>query len=312
MSNRESRFTLWRRILWQTVKSWDDHRSLTESAALAFYTLFSLAPVLLVAISIAGAIFGQDAVRGRIYAEIEGLMGAPQADMIQKILREAALDSRQGLAALIGGVTLLVGATAVFVQLQSSLNRVWEVAPQPGHLLRSLLHKRLASFALLLGIGFLLLVSLAISAATEALRDYAIGRFAGVSPVLFKALHLVGTLVVFTALFAMIYRILPDREIAWSDVALGAIVAAFLFAVGKYLFAIYVGRTAVASPYGAAGGLVVILMWVYYTTSVLLLGAEFTRAHSRNALGSRPETTPGARRVKRVSVDPKGRPARPA
>jgi membrane protein len=296
----ESGFVRWRRVLWQTFSSWNGHRSLTESAALAFYMLFSLAPILIVTIAIAGALFGADAVRGQVVREIAGLMGRAQADMIETILKNAAADRSRGLAALLGGVVVLFGASAVFVQLQSSLNRVWEVAPRPGRLIRSLFRKRIASFAMLLGIGFLLVVSLAVSAATAALQDWAIARFASVSPAIFRALNFAGTLLLFTLLFAMIYRILPDREIAWRDVWLGAAAAALLFEVGKWAFALYIGRTAAASAYGAAGALVVILLWVYYTTSLLLLGAEFTRAHSKVVLGSRPETTPGAKRVKQV------------
>ncbi len=299
----ESFVTRWRRVLFQTVSSWRAHRSLTESAALAFYTLFSLAPVLVVTIAIAGAIFGREAVRGQIVRQFADLMGARQAEMIQKILERASSDERRGVAALLGGAVVLFGASAVFVQLQTCLNRVWDVAPRPGHLLRSLLRKRVVSFAMLLGIGFLLVVSLAVSAGTAALQDWAIERFAAVSPALFRGVDFAAALVLFTLLFAMIYRILPDREIAWRDVWLGAAAAAVAFELGKWAFAIYIGRTAVASAYGAAGALVVILLWVYYTTSILLLGAEFTRAHSRHVLGSRPQATAGAQRVRRARRD---------
>lgn len=296
------RLARWRRVVSQTVTGWNEHRSFSESAALAFYTLFSFAPILIVTITIAGALFGADRVRDGLVREFAGLMGKPQAELIRSML-ERAPSHEQGLAALLGGAVLLVGASAVFVQLQSSLNRVWEVAPRPGHLIRSLFQKRIASFAMLLGIGFLLVVSLAFSAGADALQDYAIGRFAAIPPPLFRGIHLVGTILLFTLLFAMIYRILPDREIAWHDVWLGAFAASLAFQLGKWFFALYIGGTAIALPYGAAGSLVVILFWIFYTSSMLLLGAEFTRAHSRVILDSHPDTTPGAKRVKEVQKD---------
>ncbi|MEP6767666.1 MAG: YihY/virulence factor BrkB family protein [Acidobacteriota bacterium] len=292
----------WREVVAQTWKSWKAHRSPTESAALSFYTLFSLAPVLVVTIAVASVFFGEDAVRGQVVRQLGNLMGAEQAEMIQTILRRVARDEKRGIAALLGGVSVLVGATALFIQLQSSLNRVWEVAPHEGHVIRRLLRKRLVSFAVLLGFGFLLLVSLALSAAIAGLQDWVNLRY-DVSPVVLQSLNLLVSLVIFSALFGMIYRILPDREIAWKDVALGAVTASIALQVGKWLFGLYIGHTAVASPYGTAGALVVILLWVYYATSILLLGAEFTRAHSRIVFGSRPETSPGARRVREVRED---------
>ncbi len=298
----------WRKVVGGTWESWNEHRSLTESAALSFYTLFSLAPVLVVTIAVASAFFSEDAVRGQVVRQFGNLMGTQQAEMIQTILQRVARDEKRGIAALLGGVTVLLGATALFVQLQSSLNRVWEVAPRKGHVIRSLLRKRLVSFAVLLGFGFLLLVSLALSAAISGLQDW-IDRRSDISPALLQSLNIFVTFVVFTVLFAMIYRILPDREIAWKDVALGAVTASIALQVGKWLFGLYIGRTAVASPYGTAGALVVILLWVYYAASILLLGAEFTRAHSKVVLGSRPETTPGAKRVREVQQEISKKPA---
>lgn len=303
-----ARLARWRKVFSLTYANWNDHRSLTESAALSFYTLFSLAPVLIVTIAVGSAFFGEELVRGQLVRQFGHLMGTEQADLVDRILKRVASDDKRGFAALIGGLTVLFGATAAFAQLQSSLNRVWEVAPRKGHLIRSLVRKRLASFALLLGIGFLLLVSLALSAGIEAFRDW-IEMHYEVSPALLQSLSAVVSLVLFTILFAMIYRILPDREIEWKDVALGAVAASIAFQVGKWFFSLYIGRTAVASPYGTAGALVVILLWVYYAASILLLGAEFTRAHSKVVLGSRPETTPGAKRVREVKQEISKKPA---
>ncbi len=295
----KQKLSLWKKVLIRTWKSSGEHRCLTESAALSFYMLFSLAPVLVVTMAVASAVFGADAVRGQVVRQFGSLMGADQARMVQSILQRVARDHKQGLAALLGGVAVLLGATALFVQLQSSLNRVWEVAPRKGHVIATLVRKRLVSFAVLLGFGFLLLVSLALSAAIAGLQDWIALRWT-VSPSVLQTVNIGVTFLIFSVLFAMIYRILPDREIAWKDVALGAVTASIAFQAGKWLFGLYIGHTAVASPYGTAGALVVILLWVYYATSVLLLGAEFTRAHAATVLGSRPETTPGAKRVREV------------
>ncbi len=286
------RWKEWRRVLWQTVTSFGKHRCLAESAGLSFYTLFSLAPVLIVTIAVGRAFFGAAAVRGQVVHQFTSVMGPAQAELVQRLLQRAMRDQKSGLAAVLGGLTMLFGATALFAQLQSSLNRVWEVAPKPGHLIQSLLKKRIASFSILLGIGFLLLVSLALSAAIAGFQEW-IEMHYKVSAALLSSLNVGVSFLLSTVLFAMIYRILPDCEIAWRDVAPGSIAASIAFVGGKWLFGLYIGKTAVASPYGTAGALVVILLWVYYATSILLLGAEFTRAHSK--------MTPGSSRIRLVA-----------
>jgi membrane protein len=286
-----------REVARDTVSNWLRHRSAVESAALAFYTMFSLAPMLLVVIAVAGAIWGEDAVRGQIVREFEGLMGRDAARTVQEVLRSAVRLPSGPVATAIGIVTLLSGATAFFVQLQDSLNHAWEVAPRPGHLVSSFLWKRLISFGMVVGIGFLLLVSLAVSAALSSLEAY-VERYMAASPVAFlQAVNQVLSFGVIALLFALIYRVLPDAKIAWRDVALGAVVTALMFTVGKYLIGLYLGRTRIASAYGAAGSVVVILIWVYYSTLVLLLGAEFTRVYSRRFRPTRVQPEPGAMRV---------------
>lgn len=292
-----SRFASWKKTLFETFSNWSRHEAGTQSAALAFYTLFSLAPILIVVIAVAGAVFGEDAVRGQIVRQLDGLIGHSSAVAIEKILQRVTESRSGGLAGVLGIATLLFGATAVFIQLQTALNRVWEVAPKPGPLLRSLLHKRLTSFALIGAIGFLLLVSLAMSAALNGLRDYLDARLAIPGGILEGANVLV-SFFVFTLLFALIYRILPDAEIAWRDVWLGAVFTALLFSIGKSLIGLYLGRAAVASPYGAAGSIVIVLLWVFYASHILLLGAEFTRVYSKRLLGSRPPASPGATKVR--------------
>lgn len=269
---------------WKTLRkimsNWGVHRCSAQSAALAFYTIFSLAPILVVVIALAGAVFGEEAVRGQIVGEFQGLMGRDAALLVQEVLKSAAKPATGRLPALIGVVTLLLGATAVFGQLQDALNTVWAVAPKPGAALTTLLLKRLHSFALVVGIGFLLLVSLVLSAALSWFSRYLERAFA--LPVdLILIANFIVSFVIITLLFAMIYRILPDVRIAWRDVWLGAVLTALLFVVGKTLIGLYLGRTGIASAYGAAGSLVVVLMWVYYSSLIFFFGAEFTRVHSR-------------------------------
>ena len=290
------RLSLWRKVAAETVSNWDAHDAFTQSAALAFYTLFSLAPVLIVVISVSGAVFGAENVRGQVVGQFRELMGREAAVAVQGLLEKASISLKGGLAGIFGLATLLFGTTAVFIQLQTALNTVWEVRPKAGHVLRTLLKKRLLSFALVLAIGFLLLVSLALSAALAAFGDYVRTRLAA-PPGLLEAINLLFSFVLFSALFATIYRILPDVEIPWRDVLLGSVVTSALFSAGKWLIGIYIGHTSVASAYGAAGSVVVIVLWVYYTSLIVLLGAEFTRAHSRHFFASRRTASPGARRV---------------
>lgn len=284
----------------ETFRNWNLHGASTQSAALAFYTIFSLAPVLVVVIAVAGALFGADAVRGQIYREFRGLMGADTASFVQSVLQSAARHG-SGLAAVIGTATLLLGASAVFVQLQESLNIVWAVAPRPGAAFTTLLRKRLLSFALVLGLGFLLVVSLVLSAALTAFGSLLERRFA--LPVnLLTVANGVASYLLVMLLFAMVYRILPDVRLSWREVWTGGAVTALLVVAGKALIGLYLGHTSTASTYGAAGSLVVILLWVYYTSLVFLFGAEFTRVHSRRYRAAPAEAEPGAVRVPEGTV----------
>ena len=285
----------WPAVLAETLRNWNLHGASTQSAALAFYTIFSLAPVLVVVIAVAGALFGADAVRGQIYREFQGMMGRETAAFIQGVL-QSAVRQGSGLAAVLGTGTLLLGASAVFVQLQESLNIVWAVAPKPGAALTTLLRKRLLSFALVLGLGFLLVVSLVLSAALTAFGsflethlDLPVGVLAVANGVI--------SFVVVTLLFAMIYRLLPDVRLTWREVWTGGAVTALLIAGGKAAIALYLGNTNIASTYGAAGSLVVILLWVYYSSLVFLLGAELTRVQSRRHRSRPAKPEPGAVRV---------------
>lgn len=284
-------------LLVDTIDRFLLHQDATQAAALAFFTLFSLAPVLLVVVAVAGSVFGQDAVRGQIVSQFQGLMGTEAARAIQAILKVAAYPtSERDWAKIAGFVLLAIGTTAVFVQLQEALNRVWDVAPRPGPIVRTLLKKRFVSFALVLAIGFLLLVSLAVAAMMGAAEGWLQKRYS-LPLATIGAANEVLSFLVLVILIALIYRILPDAAISWREVSVGAVITATLFSVGKYLIGLYLGRTTVASPYGAAGSVVVILLWVYYAALILLLGAEMTRAFTAVVEHKGVEPEPGARKI---------------
>ena len=280
----------------ESVQAWINDYAPSMGAAIAFYTIFSLAPVLVIAITLAGLAFGEEAVRGQIFQEFEGLMGKDAALLVQEVLKSAARPTSGRLPAVIGVVTLLLGATAIFGQLQDALNNVWSVAPKPGAAITTLLRKRLHSFALVIGIGFLLLVSLLLSAALSGFSRY-LERVLDLPVDFLQIANFILSFALITLLFAMTYRILPDVKIAWRDVWLGSLLTSLLFVVGKTLIGLYLGRTGVASAYGAAGSLVVILLWVYYSSLIFFFGAEFTRVHSRQFRTSRAQPEEGAVRV---------------
>jgi len=279
----------------KAVGAWNEDYAASMGAALAYYTTFSLAPVLIVVIAVAGLVFGQDAARGEIVYQLRGLIGDESAKAVQELLKSASQPGKSVLASVIGIVTLLVGATSVFAELQSALDRIWRapaLKKQTG--IWSLLRTRLLTFGMVVAIGFLLLVSLALSAAVSA-----VDRWGGtLFPTWHSVLQVVNVGVGFaltTLLFAMAYRILPRVRIAWRDVAVGAVVTAALFEGGKYLIGLYLGRAGVSSGFGAAGSLIILLVWVYYSAQIFLLGAEFTwvYAHSHGSrAGQEPAPAP--------------------
>jgi membrane protein len=273
------------------------HEITTQGAALSFYALFSLGPVLLVVIAVAAIFWERDAVQAEIVGQFADLMGRGTGAAVDEMLRHVRGTGATGIATAVGIVTLLSGATAFFVQLQDALNAVWGVAPRKGSVFGSILRKRLLSFGLLLGVGFLLLVSLALSAALAAIGD----SMAAKSSLPVELLHGGDALLSFaviTLLLAMIYRTIPDAEIEWRDVWLGALVTALFVSVGKWAIGLYLGRTAVASAFGAAGSVVLILLWVHYASLLLLLGAEFTHAYTIEFRQTRRKPSTGARRTR--------------
>ncbi len=260
--------------------AWLDDYAPSMGAALAYYTLFSIAPLLLIVISIAGLVFGPDAARGEIFAELRELMGETGAATVQSLLQNVNRPAQGVFGTLVGAAVLLVGAMSVFGELQNSLDRIWR-APQradPG--LWALVRSRLLSFGMVLGVGFLLIVSLVASAGVAAVAKFT-GHLMGPWALLVEVLNFGVTFAFVTATFAMIYKIIPHVRIGWADVWLGAGVTALLFAIGKSLIGLYLGRSSFASGFGAAGSLILLLVWMYYSAQIFLLGAEFTRVYAR-------------------------------
>ena len=262
----------------ESVVGFVNDNALSHGAAMAFYATTSLAPVLIIVVAIAGVAFGHDAAQVALSAQISGLMGSESATLLQTALESASSKSSGTLAAIVGVATLLVTASAVFGEMQQALNAIWKVEAK-GSSLSRLLRARAASLGLVAALGFMLLVSLVASAAISALGNVISARL----PFGEFVLSAINTLISFSliaVMFAAIYKVLPDRALEWRDVGIGAVVTAALFTLGKSLIGWYIGTSAIASSYGAAGGLLVILLWVYYSSEIFLLGAELTRAYS--------------------------------
>jgi membrane protein len=274
-------------ILRRALAGWWNDNVPRLGASLAYYTLFALAPVLVIAIAIGGLVFGAEAVRGEIVGQIQGLLGREGAEAVQAMLEGASRPSSSIAATVVGVVTFFLGATGAFLELQTALNVIWHVESKTdGSFLRVLIMQRVISFGLVVALGFLLVTSLLVSAALAAVHRYMGNAFPGVV-VLWEALNVVVSLGVITLLFAMIYKVLPDVKLAWTDVWVGALVTAGLFTIGKLLIGLYLGTTSIGSTYGAAGSVIVILVWVYYSAQIILLGAEFTRSYV-DQFGRRP------------------------
>jgi membrane protein len=272
-------------ILKETASDWMEDQAPTLGAALAYYTVFSLAPLLIIAIAIAGLVFGQEAAQGQIFEQLRGLLGEASAKAMQDMVQNANEKPATGLVAtLIGVVMLLFGASGVFGQLQTSLNAIWGVEPKPGRGILGLVQDRILSFGFILVVGFLLLVSLLLTAAIALVAQWFGGMLPGMET-LAQILNFVLSLAVITLLFAMIFKFLPDAKIAWHDVWIGAFITAVLFTVGKVALGLYLAKSGVGSSYGAAGSLIVLLLWVYYSSQILFFGAEFTQVYA-NRFGS--------------------------
>lgn len=275
------------KILWEILREagmkWVDDKASRLGAALAFYTVFSIAPLLLIAMAVAGFAFGKEAVEGQLFYQVRGMVGDQGADVIQTMIASASKPASGTLATLFGVLMLLVAAAGLFGQLQDAINTVWGVEPKPGRGIWGFIRDRFLSITMVLGCAFLLLVSLVVSAMLASLatimgdmKTSAVGQ----------GLDFVISFGVVTGLFAMIYKFLPDVKIAWQDVWLGAAITALLFSIGKWLIGLYIGQSGISSAYGPAGSMAVLLIWLYYSSQIFLFGAELTKAYA-NRFGSK-------------------------
>lgn len=277
------------KLLRLTYQGWKEDKASRLAAALAYYTIFSLAPMLIIAIAVAGLIWHRDAVQSAVMNQIGGLVGVDGALFVTSLL-EGASNPREGIAAtIIGIITLLFGALGVFNALHDALNTIWEVEEEETkgvwNSIKKVILSRFLSFTMILGIGFMLLVSLVISAAISAFGTW-IGGLFPFQEFILQVINLIVSIGVVTVFFALIFKVLPDANIAWRDVWIGAFFTAVLFSIGKTLIGLYLGSSAVASSFGAAGSLVILLLWIYYSAQILFFGAEFTQVYA-NQLGSR-------------------------
>ena len=281
-------------ILKQTVMGFIDDNCLSKGAAIAYFTIFSLAPMVVIAVAIAGLAFGDDAASGAVSEQLSGIMGKQGADAVQAMV-EGASNRSSGIAAtIIGVVTLLLTASGVFGELQSALNAIWRVEAPAG--LGGLVRARLAGIGMVAALGFLLLTSLLASAVITALGGYVTGFLPG-GETLLQLVNFAVSFAIISLLFAAVYKILPSKPTPWRDVMVGAVATAFMFTVGKTLIGLYLGSSTVASSYGAAGAFVIVLLWIYYSSQIFLLGAEFTKAWathygSEAAVGTEPDAAP--------------------
>jgi membrane protein len=294
-------------VIKTTASDWIDDDAPRLAAALAYYALLSLAPLIVLTLAVAGLALDEEAARGGIASELGSLVGASGAAAIESIVANAKAPAAGIISSILGVIVLLFGASGVFGELESALNTIWEVKPRPGRGLKGLLRDRLFSFAMVMGVAFLLLVSLVVSAVLSALGRFLSNSLPG-GEVLWQALNLCLSLAVVTALFALIFKLVPAAKIAWHDVWIGALVTAVLFTLGKLLIGLYLGKSGISSAYGAAGSLVLLVVWVYYSASILLFGAEFTQVFAKR-FGSRIEPDEGAVEVPRTDTLPSVRPS---
>jgi len=266
-------------LIKETFSEWSKDKASRLAAALSYYTLFSIAPLLVIAVAVAGFVFGRTAASGQLIAEARDLLGPQGAQAIQTLMENAGRTGAGVVATVVGVGTLLLGASGAFAQLQDALDTIWEVKPKAGRGWKGILRDRFLSFSLVLAIGFLLLVSLVVSAALAALGKFLAGALP-FSSALMQGVNFAISFAATTFLFALIFKVLPDARIRWRDVWIGAAITALLFSVGRYLIGLYLGRSSVSSAYGAAGSLVALLVWVYYSAQILLLGAEFTQVYA--------------------------------
>jgi len=264
----------------ESFSGFSDHKLTKLSGSLAYCTVFSLGPLLIVIIFLSGMFFGHEAVEGKIYHQLQDFLGQDTALQLQETIKKAAISGKGPVAAIIGFITLIIGATTVFAEIQDSINTIWGLKPKPKKGWLKMLQNRLLSFSVIVSLGFLLVVSLAITSVIDVFSNRLERALPDVALWIIYVLNQLITLVVITTIFAVIFKVLPDAKIRWKDVTSGALVTTLLFMLGKFGISLYISKTAVGSTYGAAGSLVVLLVWTYYSSLILYIGAEFTKAYA--------------------------------
>lgn len=270
--------------IWEVLKAsfdgFSDHKVTKLSGSLAYYTVFSMGPLVILLISICSIVWRREAIEGQVYYQLVDFLGKDTALQLQGIIKNAAVSNKSTFSVIAGGVTLLIGATTVFAEIQDSINTIWGLKPKPKRGWLKMLQNRFLSFSVIVSLGFVLLVSLGITSLIDGFSNKLEKTFSEVSVVFFYILNQLITLAVISLIFGVIFKVLPDAKIKWRDVISGAIVTAILFMTGKFAISIYIGQSNVGSTYGAAGSLVVLLLWTYYSSIILFFGAEFTKAYA--------------------------------
>jgi membrane protein len=292
---------IWKNLV-TSFKNLGDDKILKYSASLAYTTIFSMGPLLIVIIFLSGIFLGQEAIEGRIYYQMRQLVGEDAAAQLQTIIRNASISGKGTFAAIIGIIVLLFGSTAIFAEIQDSINSIWRLKAKPKKGWWKIIRNRFLSFSVVVSLGFLLLVSLAVSTIVEGLGNRLKARFPNTSVIVFYLINFLFSFVITTVLFALIFKILPDAKTKWKNVMPGAIASAVLFMIGKFAISFYIGKTNIGSTYGAAGSLVILLLWIYYSAIILYLGGEFARAWTLDS-GSSIQPNDYAVTLEQVEVD---------
>lgn len=269
-------------VLKESLSKFGDDKITKLSGSLAYSTVFSMGPLIIVIMSLCSIFLGKEAIEGKIYEQLKGFLGSDSAKQLQDIIKNAAISGNSKIAAIIGGITLLIGATAIFSEIQDSINGIWGIKPKPKKGWIKFLQNRFLSFSLIVGLGFLLLVSLSVNTLIDGFNAKLQVWFPDVSVVLFYIINIILTAAIVTLIFAVIFKVLPDADIMWKDVTAGAFTTALLFMLGKLGISFYISKSNVGSTFGTAGSLVILLVWVYYSSIILYFGAEFTKAWSVN------------------------------
>jgi membrane protein len=293
-------------LIKESVNGFNNDNVLKLSGSLAYFTIFSIGPMLLVIIFFADIFYGREAVEGNIYSQIKSFVGPDAALQIQEIIRNATLSGKSKVTAVVGFITLLIGTTTVFAEIQDSINTIWNLKTKPEKGWIKIILNRLLSFSVVVGLAFLLLVSLIVNGIMEAFGERLEMMFPQVAVVVIYTVNLILTFGVITLLFAIIFKVLPDAKIKWKDVAIGAVVTALLFLLGKFGITYYIGSSNIGSSYGAAGSVIVILIWVYYSAIILYFGAEFTKAYATH-FGKKIYPNSYAVWIKHVDIEEEGR-----